>query len=589
MNIQRKIKALLTPAELKTAWVMLVLMILGMILETLSIGLVIPSLSLLMQDDFFSRHPTITIWMSSVAPLTQPQLIMVAMISLTILYIVKNAFLAFLGWRQARFSADILVNLSQRLFTLYLQQPYSFHLQNNSAQLIRNVASEVSMFSGVITGTLVIISESLVLFGIALLLLSIEPLGAATVVLITGLTAYLYNKTTKGHITRWGERRQHYDGLRIQLLQEGLGGAKDVKLLGREADFLHKYRLQTLSSARLGELQTTFQQFPRLILELITIFGLSVLVISMLFQGREISRIVPILGLFAAAAFRLMPSVNRILNSLQLLSYSKPAVNLLFQEFNTGKPEVLSKNQAPMPLNSEISLENITYHYPDTALPALDKISLKISKGQSVGFIGASGSGKSTLVDIILGLLEPASGCIFVDKKNIYESLRKWQNQIGYVPQSIFLTDNTIRRNIAFGLPDEEIDDYAIDKAIKAAQLDDFIASLPGKVETIIGERGVKLSGGQRQRIGIARALYHDPSILVLDEATSALDTATEEKVMHAVSALRGDKTLIIIAHRLSTLLNCDHIYVIEKGRLVLDGSVDEVINRYPSRISGVK
>lgn len=589
MNPQQKIKALLTPAELKTAWVMLALMILGMMLETLSIGLVIPSLSLLMQDDFLARHPAITTWMRSIGTPTQSQLIMGAMISLAILYMVKNAFLAFLGWRQARFSADILVNLSQRLFTLYLQQPYTFHLQNNSAQLIRNVASEVSMFSGVITGTLVIISESLVLLGIALLLLSIEPLGAATVVLLTGFTAYLYNKTTKAHITRWGERRQHYDGLRIQLLQEGLGGAKDVKLLGREADFLHKYRLQTLSSARLGELQATFQQFPRLILELITIFGLSALVISMLFQGREISGIVPILGLFAAAAFRLMPSVSRILNSLQLLSYSKPAVNLLYHEFNTGKPEVLSKNQVPMPLNSEISLENISYHYPDVKVPALDKVSLKILKGQSVGFIGASGSGKSTLVDIILGLLEPASGCVFVDKKDIHESLRKWQNQIGYVPQSIFLTDNTIKRNIAFGLPDEEIDNLAVHKAIKAAQLDDFIASLPEKLETVIGERGVKLSGGQRQRIGIARALYHNPTILVLDEATSALDTLTEEKVMQAVTALRGDKTLIIIAHRLSTLLSCDHIYVIEKGRLVLDGPVHEVMHKYPSHKSDIQ
>jgi ATP-binding cassette, subfamily B, bacterial PglK len=578
MTSFRKIQALLTPSELKAARVMLLMMLLGMILETLSLGLVIPSLNLMMQNDLFAQHPSIYSALKVIGNPSQSQLIIYAMISLVIIYMMKNLFLAFLAWKQVCFAANVQINLSQRLFTVYLRQPYSFHLNHNSAQLIRNVAGEVSIYSNAITSTLMIVTESLVLAGIAILLLIVEPLGASIVVIVTGIAGFLYNTSTKSSIGRWGLARQHHEGLRIKHLQQGLGGAKDVKLLGRESDFLEQYHIHNAASAKVGVMQSTLQQFPRLFLELLAITGLAILVISMLSQHREISTIIPTLGLFAAAAFRLMPSVNRILNALQTLRYSMPAVNVLYKEIELTEPKLVEAVQSNANFQSEIRLENIYYKYSNADKSALNGLSLTITKGQSVGFIGTSGSGKSTLIDIILGLLPPSEGKVTVDEKDIQNNLRQWQDQIGYVPQSIYLTDDTLRRNVAFGLSAQDIDDDAVLRAIKAAQLEDFVAGLPDRLETVVGERGIKLSGGQRQRIGIARALYHDPSVLVLDEATSALDTKTELGVMEAITALKGYKTLIIVAHRLSTVEGCDKLYLIEHGRTVREGTAQEVL-----------
>ena len=570
----RKVWSLLTPGQQRTALVLLFLMFIGMALETLGIGLVIPALALLTRRDFVSNYPALQPALQALGNPSQQNLVIGGMLILVGVYLIKALFLAFLVWRQTRFAFGVQVQLSQRLFTVYLRQPYTFHLQRNSAQLIRNVINEVGLFTfnGILPG-MMLLTESLVLLGLCSLLLVVEPLGALIAVSVLGTAAWGFHRLTRGRIARWGEARQHHEGLRIQHLQQGLGGAKDVKLLGRETDFLEQYRVHNAQSARVGRLQATLQQLPRLWLELLAVSGLAILVISMLAQGRALEAVLPTLGLFAAAAFRLMPSVNRVLGAVQSLRYGLPVIDTLHEELKLAAPEPAAQNNNGVPaFQTEIRLTDIRYTYPSAATPALNGLSISIQKGEPVGFIGASGAGKSTLVDILLGLLTPDTGEVRVDDADIQAHLRNWQDQIGYVPQSIYLTDDTLRRNVAFGLPNEQIDDAAVQRAIQAAQLEEFVNSLPQGLETLVGERGIRLSGGQRQRVGIARALYHDPAVLVLDEATSSLDTATERGVMQAVRALHGTKTILIVAHRLSTVENCDRIYRLEQGRVVEAG-----------------
>jgi ABC-type multidrug transport system fused ATPase/permease subunit len=328
----------------------------------------------------------------------------------------------------------------------------------------------------------------------------------------------------------------------------------------------------------------TLQQLPRLWLELLAVSGLAILVISMLAQSRALEAVLPALGLFAAVAFRLMPSVNRLLGAVQTLRYGMPVIDTLWEEFRFAVPEVTVTQRSVVPFRGTLELNHITYTYPGVAEPVLKDISLAIQRGESVGFIGASGAGKSTLVDILLGLLAPEIGEVRVDGNDIKANLRNWQDQIGYVPQSIFLTDDTLRRNVAFGLPDKQIDNAAVQRAIRAAQLDEFVDSLPDGLETVVGERGIRLSGGQRQRIGIARSIYHDPAVLVLDEATSSLDTETERGVMQAIMALQGSKTVLIIAHRLSTVEHCNRLYRLEDGKAAEDGISSMTVINEPAR-----
>lgn len=576
LSTPRKIWGMLTTAERRSAVLLLSLMIIGMVLETAGISLVIPVLALLTQRDFASNYPALQSALQALGNPSQQTLVNSGMLVLVGVYLIKALFLAFLAWKQTRFAYGVQAQISQRLFTAYLRQPYTFHLQRNSAQLIRNSVTEVSQFTfnTMIPGML-LLAEVLVLLGLCSLLLIVEPLGALIVASVLGIAAWGFHRLTSKRITRWGEARQYHEGLRIQHLQQGLGGAKDVKLLGRETEFLEQYRTHNVQSARVGQLQYTLQQLPRLWLELLAVSGLAILVISMLAQGRALETVLPTLGLFAAAAFRLMPSVNRVLGAVQLLRYGLPVIDVLHTELKLATPEIAGTRSLVTPFREALELSQVTYTYSGVAEPSLKDISLTIRRGESVGFIGASGAGKSTLVDILLGLLTPNSGEVRVDGKDIQENLRNWQDQIGYVPQAIFLTDDSLRRNVAFGLSNEQIDNAAVRRAIRTAQLEEFVVSLPDGLETLVGERGIRLSGGQCQRIGIARALYHDPAVLVLDEATSSLDTATEREVMQAIKALMGSKTIIIVAHRLSTVEHCSRLYRLRDGMVVEEGSPD--------------
>lgn len=582
METIRQLYFLLTPSQRRSCIVLLGIMLFGSMLETLGVALVIPAVSVMTQPEVSNLNPVMGLWFSKFGSLTQSELVVIGVLSLVLLHTVKAGFLLFVAWKQSRFVYGMQAELSQRMFAGYLMQPWTFHLQRNSALLIRNITGETDQLShnGFFSG-MSLLTELMVVCGISILLVIAEPLGALVVVSVLGVSAWGYQRLTKRYVVSWGLARQYHEGQRILHLQQGLGGVKDVKLLGRESVFHANYSMHNRMTAKMGQRQTTLQQVPRLWLELLAVSGLAMLVLIMIGQKKPMSDLVPTLGLFAAAAFRLMPSVTRILSAVQGLRYGKACIETLYHEVRGFSGASTSSVNAFPRISSAITVEALAFRYADADNEVLTNVNLHIPRGSSVGFIGGSGSGKSSLVDILLGLLPPSSGKVCVDGVDIRENLRGWQDQIGYVPQAIFLTDDTLRRNIAFGISDDQIDEVAIDRAIRAAQLDQFFDTLPEGLETVVGERGVRLSGGQRQRVGIARALYHDPAVLVMDEATSALDNDTEASVMTAVNAMHGQKTLVIVAHRLSTVAHCDRVYRFESGAVMeeMDFSVPPFVN----------
>jgi len=569
----------MTSRERREAIGLLGLMTLGMVLETLSVGLVIPALAFMTQANLINRFPALANWLAQFGPMSREQLVVSGLLVLVVIYVFKGAFLAFLAGRKLRFVFRLQAEMSRRLFSGYMRQPYTFHLQRNSAELIRNALGEIHFLTqhGLVEA-LNFIAESLVVIGILTLLMYIEPVGALVSIgtlLLFGGSFYLL---TRKSMLRWGEARQHHERMRLQHLQEGLGGVKDVRLLGREEQFIQRYAEHAEGFARVGRMQNTLQEMPRLLLEVLAVGALTALVVTMIAQGKPLEALLPTIGLFAAAAFRLMPSLNRIMTAVQVMRHAMPVVTTLATELDSLAPAEDARGEA-LTFAHELRVENVTFTYPATEGPSLQDVSLSIRAGESVGFVGGSGSGKSTLIDVILGLLAPQQGTIRVDGVDVRRNLRSWQDKVGYVRQHIFLTDDTLRRNIAFGLRDEDIDESAVQRALHSAQLEEFVANQPLGLETIVGERGVRLSGGQLQRIGIARALYHDPPVLVLDEATSALDTDTEREVMSSVRALHGEKTVIIVAHRLTTVADCDRLYRLRDGRIVQTGAPNTLIS----------
>ncbi len=554
----------------------LFLMLVGTALETLSLGLVVPIVGLLTQQNYLEKLPRLDEFLGYP---TQVQFVVGSMVFLVLVYVVKTLFLIWSLWIQRGFSNSVTTRVGRRLFEVYMRQPYAFHLSRNSAHLIRNSQNSSALMSGIIDPLLAILADAFVSMGLFALLVFIEPRGTVATLIVFGVSAWLFRQSTTKRIKRWGEAQNFHKGMILQHLQQGFGGVKDVKVLGRESYFVKQYDEHLVANFKVLRRFSIAQALPRFGLEILTILGLAVLVGTMVTSGRELSSVLPVLGLFGASAFRLLPAVNRVINNFQTINISRPIMNSLEHDLGLGF-EIVNEKMEDLKLEAVIELQDIHFSYESAPTEALSGVSLQIKRGEAVGLVGPSGSGKSTLIDVLLGLLAPTSGRVLVDGININLSLRKWQNHIGYVPQSIFITDDSLRSNVAFGVPKDEITDSAVRAAIRSAQLEEFVATLPNGLDTVVGERGVRLSGGQRQRIGIARALYHNPSVLVLDEATSSLDTETEHGVMQAVQALQGEKTVIIVAHRLSTVEYCDRLYRLEDSRIVDEGSFQEVIKR---------
>ncbi len=479
--------------------------------------------------------------------------------------------------------------MSERMLQGYLCRPYAFFLTRNSSALMLNVMGEVT---GVVHGILVpgvhLVAKSVVAACVLTFVVLMQPgLAIAFAVVLGG--AYLAMFTfVRSRVSRLGAYSQTANGERYRLTTEVFAGIKDLRLLAREGEYFDRIRQASREYALNQSSTELIAMAPRYALETIAFGAVLVLVLYLLAVEREMSRMVPLLTLYAFAAYRLLPAFQQVFSSLTHIRFNLASLDIVARELtqlrnSTDGVETMFLDM-PFPLAFEhtIGLEQIVYRYEGRDCPVLDGISLSIAKNTTVGLVGETGSGKTTLVDILLGLLQPAQGRLLVDGKPINaENLRAWQQNLGYVPQQIFLSDDTIARNIAFGVPTSKIDRARVEEVARIAKIHDFVVGqLPQQYDTAVGERGVRLSGGQRQRIGIARALYHDPAILVMDEATSALDGITEDAIIDAIHTLAHRKTIILIAHRFATVQDCDTIYLLDQGRLADQGSYDELIAR---------
>ena len=500
-------------------------------------------------------------------------------VAVVVVLAVANTFSALALWGMLRFSYGMHHRLSNRLLRGYLAQPYSFFVERNSAGFSKTILTEVmQVIQGVMTPVLNITARSLVVMALVGLLIVLDPMLALVIVLVLG-GAYggLYTLVRMKQ-RRLGQERVAANQERFKVTGEAFGGIKDVKVLGREGAFVSRFAPASWTYSKATASNAVLTQIPRYLFETVAFGGIVVIVLYYLQAGQGLAQILPTISLYAFAGYRLMPELQQLFSGVASIRFNRAALDDLTDDLDRFAPSPPAADGKALPFEEGVRFEDVTFGYPGADRPALDGVSLAIPRNQTIGLVGASGSGKTTLVDLLLGLYTPEAGQILVDDAPLTaENLSAWRRQVGYVPQHIFLCDDTIAHNIAFGVPEAEVDPMKVEHAARIAHLHDFIGTLPDGYGTVVGERGVRLSGGQRQRIGIARALYHDPEVLVMDEATSALDGATESAVMEAIQELAGRKTIVLIAHRLTTVEDCDCIHLLDQGKLQDSGRYNDL------------
>lgn len=553
------------------------LMFIAMIFEFLGLGLLIPILNVLagQQNPWLVK---MSIWVTDHPSPDQKEQVFIAIFLFISINLIKMIFLIFQARSQAKFIFNIKTSLAQSLLYKYIHESYIYHVQHNSSGLVRNITTVVGQYVDALTAIFTIITDSFLLLGSLILLLFIYPGITLYCIGLVGLVLYFFQRLTRRRVKKWGEEFHQNENTRLKHAQQILSGIKEIKIFGKENFFFEKFVQYDLLSSRAGQLQRIASAMPRAFLEMFSVLLISSVLMLMFAKGEASGTILSAVGILVASAFRLLPSVYRISSALQNVTYLTPAIAVLSNDTKTVKETIGNSGGVEFAgIKKGILLKNLSFAYPETIENTLSVINVQIPVNSTVALIGTTGAGKSTLVELILGLIMPSAGNILVDGKSIHNNIRAWQNVVGYVPQNIYLIDDTIRRNIAFGIDDDKIDDEAVNDAIKAAQLEVLINDIPSGIHTVVGERGVKLSGGQKQRIGIARALYNNPELLIFDEATSALDSKTEKEVIKSLDLLKGKKTIIVIAHRLTSVSNADYVYRLEKGRIVDQGKPAKV------------
>lgn len=583
MQTLRNLYRILSPRERKQVALLVPILGLTALVEVVGIASIMPFLTVVGDPTAIERHDLLA-RLYEAGGFSDTRGFLIALGILMFCFIVgSNALNALNSWAVLRFSWMRNHSIALRLLRGYLAKPYLFFLERHSSDLAKNLLAEVSQ---VVAGTLVpamqTTAKGMAALAVLGLLFSVDPRLAVLTVVVLGGAYGLIFVSIRRRQRRMGKERFAANRKRYEVVAEAFGGVKELKLLGREREVVRRFEGPSLEFAATTARNAVVAQVPRYALEAIAFGGIVLMVLYLLGSEQEFQAILPILGLYAFAGYRLLPSLQQIFHGLTNIRFNVAALEQLLEDLPSMGIELPDPPRgARLRLRESIRFRDVTFRYPTAKAPLFRHLDLELPAGRSFAFVGETGSGKSTLADLILGLLRPNEGAIEIDGQPLTEeNLRSWQCNLGYVPQSIFLTDDTVTRNIAFGLPDEEIDREKVERAARIASIDAFIENeLPHGYDTVVGERGVRISGGQRQRMGIARALYHDPEVIVFDEATSSLDNVTERIVLEAVATLARGRTIFMIAHRLSTVRTCDRIILLSAGEVIGTGAYEELLS----------
>lgn len=576
-DILKKLNVLLDKKQKRTMLFMVLMMIFGAVLEACSVSMVIPVVGVVIDENSIQKYEIVRNIYNALHMQSITQFALLMMTALILIFIIKNIYLYWQLKLMYRFVYTNQFRTSERMMKNYLRKGYEFYLNADTAVIQRNITSDVNNMYALILSLLQLISEVIVF--VVLLGVMVASDWKMTVIIALPLLATLFiiKKVVKPIMNKAGKENQDfYSGL-FKWISQTVQGIKEVKIAGKEQYFTEEYIKCGRGYVNAVQKYTLYNSIPRLLIETVCIASLVGYMMILVSQGESVKEVTAVLSAFVVAAVRMMPCANRINNQLTSMAFYQPffmGVSDNLQDEISGENTDMSFAEVAkekLPVKKSIELRDITYHYPNAEPLIFDHANMEIPVGAAVGIVGASGAGKTTVVDILLGLLDTQTGGVYADGVSIKENYRSWLKNVGYIPQMIFMLDDTIRKNVAFGIAGEEIDEERLWEVLKEAQLDEFVKSLPEGADTSIGERGIRISGGQRQRIGIARALYYDPEVLILDEATSALDNDTEAAIMDSINSLHGRKTLIIIAHRLQTIEKCDMIYRVENGKAVLE------------------
>lgn len=541
----------------------------NLILELLGIGLIVPFLHVIISEDFYLEIIKF-LKIFNFDSLTKSDFLLTFIVFLLSVYILKALFLTYISYVNQKFLTEVKLNLSKRLFNSYLNQSYNFHIENNSSKLTSHI-NDISSFVAVTNSVIILINESLIFFGLFLFLFIFKPTLTFSAIIFFGISGIIFYKNIQLKNKTWGSIKQKNNILIFNQIKQSFGAIKELIILGRVHYSVKKFFNYSKNSADAEFKQGFIITLPRIWLELFGIIGINIVLIFIIYSNQDISIFISTIGLFVVILYRLMPSITRIMNSIQQIKFFEPIIENIHNQLFSDKNYIINKVDINKKLifKKDIKIKNISYSYKENQNLILDNLNFNINKNSFIAIIGQSGVGKTTLINIILGLINPDKGVIEVDGVDIKNDLKSWRNLIGYVPQDIYLNDDLLYKNIAFEVPEEEINFDLVNKVIALSQLTKFVQMLPKGINTEIGELGDKISGGQRQRIGIARALYNQPELLIFDEATNALDHKTEESIIKEINLLKNKKTIIFVSHRINILQKYAEIYELSNNCLV--------------------